>query len=149
MSHAAHLITLLEEMATALATLTGLKYVVGTGEKRQLAILSLADDATLADPASVIRLGAQQPLGWNITYRGGIQIMTRGSDPSATLQQAAVIFDAFLNSNRTPKRGVDLGATWRLISVNPTFPQTIGLDGQGRSLYSMNLQIIAGLRSAA
>ena len=114
-------------------------------QKREIFSHFLPDDATVADTATVVRLGAGSPREYDPFERVGVQIMTRGKLLAPVMERSSVIYDELLDTHRRPLRHITLDADWMLHIVNPAPPQTVGHDEKRRPLAVININITAGL----
>jgi hypothetical protein len=143
----------LHSLCRWLSAQTSLRYGVST-PTRQLFRHQAVEDATAADPYSVVRIYGGPGMSWLAQAARSIQIMTIGTAAAATLAQAQKLYEAFLSSN-VVAQGTSIGGytlanltsaaddgTWKLIGVDLLQqPGINGVDERGRVQSSFNVEV--------
>ncbi|MCC6908235.1 MAG: hypothetical protein IT430_09875 [Phycisphaerales bacterium] len=135
---------LLTELAKVVATATTFILDPGQGQSRSLYIHHLPDTHQGWQRDAVLRMAGGAAKAHDPLDRLSVQIMVRAADQALAWDGAWSIYNAFVDSVGLPKRRVSLGDNWLALELDIAAPQSIGIDGSGRYLITMNLNLTAG-----
>lgn len=114
-------------------------------QKREIFSHNLPDDNTVAETATVVRLGAPSPRQFDPFERLGVQIFTRGLLLDAVIARCETIYGVLLDAQRRPIRSLALNAHWMCHLIDPSAPQPLPYDERKRALGVINCNVQAGL----
>lgn len=115
------------------------------GQKREIFAHVMPDDGSVADTATVVRLGSSSPREFDPFERLGIQVMTRGITLDAVIARCNAIHAVLLDAERRPLRHLALNAHWMLHIIDPSSPQPLPYDERKRPLGVININTTAAL----